>query len=129
MSYGNSTVGIINWGTCVVYPEGPPCDDIQAQLTLRLPSKWKYASALKTERTNDDLVAFQTMSLTDLVDCPLIAGEHMRTFRLDSGPNPPAFLDLVSESPSTLEVGPEVIAIYSKVVREAQAQLRRLSLP
>ena len=121
LSYGNSTVGIINWGTCVVYPEGPPCDDIQAQLTLRLPSKWKYASALKTERTNDDLVAFQTMSLTDLVDCPLIAGEHMRTFRLDSGPNPPAFLDLVSESPSALEVGPEVIAIYSKVVREAGA--------
>ena len=30
LSFGNNLIGIINWGTCVMYPEGFPCDDIQA---------------------------------------------------------------------------------------------------
>jgi predicted metalloprotease with PDZ domain len=119
LSYGNSAVGIINLGTCLLYPEGPSCDDIQAQLTLRLPNNWKFATALKSRGTKDGVSSFETVSLTDLVDCPLIAGEHLRTIRLDSGPDPPAFLDLASEAPSALEVGPEIVEIYSRVVREA----------
>ena len=86
LSYGNHAVGIINWGTCLLYPEGPSRDDIQAHLYLRLPSKWKYATALKTEGTRDGRSSFQTMSLTDLVDCPLIAGEHFARSRSTPGP-------------------------------------------
>ena len=119
LTYGNNLVGIINWGTCVMYPEGFPCDDIQASLSLRLPAKWQFATALKSEGTKDGLATFQTVSLTDLVDCPLIAGEHLRTIPLATGPYPPAFLDLVSESPTALELSPKVVEIYSRVVREA----------
>ena len=43
LTYGNNLVGIINWGTCMIYPEGFSCDDIQASLTLRLPAKWQFA--------------------------------------------------------------------------------------
>jgi predicted metalloprotease with PDZ domain len=119
LSYANNAVGIINWGMCLLYPEGPSCDDILAHLSLRLPSQWNYATALKPEATKDGLASFQTVSLSDLVDCPLIAGKHLRTIQLNAGSSPPAFLDLVSESPSALEVGPEIVEIYGKVVREA----------
>ena len=119
LTYGNKLVGIINWGTCVVYPEGFSCDDIQASVSLRLPAKWQFASALKSEGTKDGLTTFQTVSLTDLADCPLIAGEHLRTIPLASGPYPPARLDVVSESPTALELSPKVIDLYSRVVREA----------
>ncbi len=89
--------------------------------SLRLPPHWKFATALRTETAKEGEATFQTVSLTDLVDCPLVAGEHKRTIRLDTGPYPPAFLDLVSESRSAPEIGPRIIDIYSRVVREASA--------
>lgn len=119
LTFGNNLVGIFNWGTCVMYPEGFPCDDIKASLSLRLPSKWKFATALKSEATTGGLATFQTVSLTELADCPLIAGEYLRSIPLTTGPYPPAFLDIVSESNEALELSPKVIEMYSRVVREA----------
>lgn len=119
LTYGNASIGIINWSTCLLYPEGPSRDETSVKLTLRLPPTWKFATALKTESAKEGEATFQTASLGDLVDCPLIAGEHLKTIKLDSGPYPPAFMDLVSESPSALELSKRVIDIYSRVVREA----------
>ncbi len=119
LTFGNNLVGIFNWGTCVMYPEGFLCDDIQAKLSLRLPQKWKFATALKSEETSNGLATFRTVSLTDLADCPLIAGEHLRSIPLATGPYPPAFLDIVSESRDALDLSPIVIEMYSRVVREA----------
>ena len=31
LSYGNNSVGMINWSTCLLYPDGPSCDDIMVQ--------------------------------------------------------------------------------------------------
>ncbi len=119
LTFGNNSVGIFNWGTCVMYPEGFSCDDIQTTLSLRLPAKWLYATALETTGSKDGLATFKTVSLTDLADCPLIAGEHLRSIPLATGPYPPAFLDIVSESATALELSPKVVELYSRVVREA----------
>ena len=130
LSYGNNSVGMINWSTCLLYPDGPSCDDILTHLSLRLPHGWRFATALQTESPRDTQaqkpagdapVAFKTVSLTDLVDNPLVAGEHLRTIPLNTGPYPPAFLDLVSESPGAIRLGPNVIDIYSRMVRETGA--------
>ena len=45
LSFGNQSVGIINWNTCLLYPEGAATADIRVRLRLRLPEGWKYASA------------------------------------------------------------------------------------
>ncbi len=130
LSYGNNSVGMINWNTCLLYPDGPACDDIMAHLSLRLPRGWRFATALATETPRDAQapkpageapVAFKTVPLTDLIDNPLIAGDHLRSIPLSTGPYPPAFLDLVSESPGALRLGPNVIDIFSRMVREAGA--------
>jgi predicted metalloprotease with PDZ domain len=121
LSFGNTLVGILNWGTCLIYPEGPNCDEIQVHLSLRLPDKWKFATALKLEGNQQGALTFAPVSLTDLADCPLIAGQHLRTIPLSTGSYPPAFLHLASESPGVLEMGPKVIDLYSRVVREAGA--------
>jgi predicted metalloprotease with PDZ domain len=121
LTYGNASVGIINWSTCLLYPEGPSCDDMRVRLSLRLPPRWKFATALRIDSARESEATFQTVSLADLVDCPLIGGKNLRTIRLDTGPYPPAFLELVSESPSALELGQRIIDIYGRVVREAGA--------
>ena len=47
LSYGNYSLGIIHWITCLVYPEGYSCDDIRVELRLRLPSAWRCATSLR----------------------------------------------------------------------------------
>ena len=91
LSYGNASVGIINWPTCLLYPEGPTAKEIRVSLALRLPEGWTYATAIKPSQEKDGLIVFQPVTLATLADSPLIAGEHMRTIPLLAGPNPPAF--------------------------------------
>jgi predicted metalloprotease with PDZ domain len=118
-SFGDLSLGMLNWNTCLLYPEGPTSTAIQVQLTLQLPEKWQFATALKTEKSKPGEVTFQTASLEDIIDSPVIAGENLRTFKLDSGKNPPAFLHVVSESRSALQLSPKVVDTYGRVVQEA----------
>lgn len=120
-TFGNAQVGIINWNTCILYPEGPRSDDQQVSVRLLLPAKWKYATALKTKQASEQGITFETVSLTELIDNPLVAGEHLRTVQLNSGATPAAFMHLVSESPDALKLDDKVIAKYSKLVQEAGA--------
>src|SRR5262249_19334967 len=81
-SHGNRAVGLVNWSNCLLYPEGPSCTATRVRLRLRLPPRWRYATALKTEQEKDGVVSFRTETLYDFVDCPLIAGEHLRSIKL-----------------------------------------------
>lgn len=120
-SYGNKSLGIINWNTCLVYPEGPTADNQPVNLRLRLPEKWQFATALKSEEPKDGVIKFNTASLTHVIDSPLVAGENLRTIKLDTGDTPPAYMHIVSESKEALKLSDRVIGIYSKLVREAVA--------
>jgi predicted metalloprotease with PDZ domain len=128
LTYGNSSVGVLNWNTCLVYPEGPTSQEARVEMRLRLPERWHYATALesnpkndtaKTGAAKDGTVAFQPVSLEELIDCPLIAGEHLRTIALDTTPK--TFLHVASESPGALQVDRKVIDLYTRVVNEAHA--------
>jgi predicted metalloprotease with PDZ domain len=121
LSYGNASIGIINWPTCLVYPEGVFANETKVHLTLSLPAQWKYATALKSEGVKEGVITFAPTSLATMADSPLIAGEFMRTIPLSVGSNPPAFFHLASESPAAVQLGPEVIDLYSRMVREAGA--------
>ena len=121
LSFGNGSVGIINWPTCLLYAAGPTARQTLVHLSLRLPDRWKYATALKPSEEKAGLIRFQPVSLSTLADSPLIAGEYMRTVPLAAGPNPPAFFHLASEAPAALQLTPEVVELYSRMVREAGA--------
>jgi predicted metalloprotease with PDZ domain len=130
LSYGNNSVGMINWSNCLLYPEGYSSDDTFVHLRLRLPRTWRHATALKAESgadsqdrqaAGDSIATFKPVTLTELADNALVAGAHLRTIALDVGKNPPAFMHLVSESPSALKIGPNVIELYSRMVKEAGA--------
>ena len=120
-SYGNRHLGVINWNTCLLYPEGPAVAEVRVNLTLGLPPGWRFASSLAVANETGSRVAFRPVPLTDLVDSPLIAGEHLRSYKLDTGPYPAASLDLVAESAEGLKLDKKVVEKYGRVVREACA--------
>ncbi|MFO0816283.1 MAG: PDZ domain-containing protein [Gemmatales bacterium] len=128
-TYGNNAVGVINWNTCVLYPEGPKADEQPIKLTLKLPEKWQFATALKTEKSDAEGTTFKTVSLTELIDNPLVAGEHFRTIPLNSGNTPPAFLHIASDSADALKVSDKTIANYSRLVQEAGAMFGTAHYP
>jgi predicted metalloprotease with PDZ domain len=120
-SHGNSQVGIVNWNTCLMYPEGPTMDEIQVALRVKLPKAWQAATALRMESRRQGWLHFKTASLTEIVDSPLICGEHFRSIPLDSGPYPPAFLHVTSESARALHDIDELVDEYGRLVQEAGA--------
>jgi len=123
LSYGTHGVGVLNWSNCLIYPEGPSCDKLEAILTLILPEDWQWASAMEPASSHDHQVEFKPVSLFELADRPLVAGRYLRSIKLDAGKGPPAYLDLVSDTPEAIKIKPAVAAAYGRVVREAQALL------
>jgi predicted metalloprotease with PDZ domain len=67
------------WNQLVVYPANVPTDRLTYQASLRLPAGWKFATALPIERRDGDATTFAPVSLTTLIESPVVAGEYMRT--------------------------------------------------
>jgi predicted metalloprotease with PDZ domain len=119
---GSSDLLDLNWNQVVLYPDGVASDAVQFVASVRLPLGWKYATALSTSRAAENEIEFAPVSLTTLVDSPLIAGAHYRQIELvPAGEIPAHFLDMVAESEAALNMSPEDVAAYRKLVMEADA--------
>ena len=112
----------LNWNQVVLYPDGVASDAIEFAPSVRLPAGWKYGTALTAASANGDEVTFTPVSLTTLVDSPLIAGAHYRQVELvPAGEIPAHVIDMVAESDADLEITPADTAAYRKLVSEADA--------
>ena len=123
-SFGNSKIGVINWNTVLLYPEGVSIDAINTRVRLRLPEGWKFGTSLTTPQEESE-IAFAPMTLRRVVDSPLICGEHFRTIELTPKNPPPdtpaGFLHLTSEAASAIAIDDKLIAQYRKLYAEALA--------
>ena len=120
-SFGNSLCGIINWNTCLLYPDGVAAEDLTVNLSLRLPAGWQHGSALKTMASEGDWLRFAPASLETVIDSPLIAGEHFRRIPLGDIDGAPVSMLLTSESAGALRLEEELIEKYERLVAEAGA--------
>jgi predicted metalloprotease with PDZ domain len=112
----------LNWNAVVLYPQGAASDEVQIIASVKLPQGWKFGTALVPAKTSADEVEFAPVSLTTLVDSPLIAGVHYRRIDLTSGSEAPVhIMDLVADSETDLEMKPEDLAAYRKLVAETGA--------
>lgn len=108
------------WNAVLLYPRVVNTDDIQIRASIRLPAGWKYACALAGEGLADGTIQFPVTSLTTLVDSPLLAGVHFRTFTLDNGVLP-VTIGAAGDSEAALNVTPELLENFKRVVRETDA--------
>lgn len=120
LTVGTRDLGVINWNTCLVYPQGPAAEDQMMNLRLKLPDGWRHASALKSE-SKGGAIEFKPVSLTTLIDSPLIAGKQSKSFKLDTAGGTPAWFHVVSESSTAVNLEPRIVELYAKVVREAHS--------
>ena len=112
----------LNWNTVVLYPKNARSDDVKVEPSITLPEKWKFGTALEIARQTGDQTEFSPVSLTTLVDSPLIAGAHFRKVELTKpGDGPVHVMDLVADAESDLAMTPQDEAAYKKLVAETGA--------
>jgi predicted metalloprotease with PDZ domain len=108
---------VVSWNQVLLYPKGWKSDDINYSASLRLPQGWKYGTALPVTGTDGNDIHFSTVSLTTLVDSPVIAGEYMKVVSLSQ--NPLTEMDIAADSAAALDAPPEVWEHYKNLVDQA----------
>jgi predicted metalloprotease with PDZ domain len=118
-SSATAALTIISWNQLLLYPKGWPSDEITYTASLRIPDGWKFGTSLPVASESGGEINFAPISLTMLVDGPVLAGKFLKVVPLNEGQAPPAEMDIAADSAAALEAPPEVWAQYRNL--EAQA--------
>ena len=119
-SAASSKVLDLLWNQVVLYPQGASIDNVQVTASVRLPEGWKFGTALTVAQQSGNSADFQPVSLTRLVDSPLIAGAIYRQVELTPpGVTPVHVIDMVGESEAAIEITDKDLASYKQLVAEA----------
>ena len=118
----SSNILDLNWNAVLLYPQGAKSDDVTFAPSVTLPAGWKFGTALPVARTTGDEVEFAPVSLTTLIDSPLIAGAHYRKIELTkAGDAPLHVMDVVADAEPDLAMTSQDVAAYQKLVAETGA--------
>lgn len=98
-SYGRATFGAINWNTVLLYPAGFSHQAIEVQATLTRPAGWRFATALRAARGDESVTYFDAVTIAELIDSPIILGEHLQSFDLRAPGHAPHWLHAVAARP------------------------------
>ena len=119
-STASAKLARIKWNRLLVYTQGMTSDAITVKASLKLPTGWRFASALPVVNENKDDVQFKEVSLTQLVDSPAIIGANFRKLPLSST-GPMHEIDIVADTTAALEMKPETLTGLKAIVGEAYA--------
>ena len=120
-------MGVINWNTMLLYPAGWTSDELTYEAALKLPTGWKFGTSLPVSgETGDDLkgqrqIAFKPVSLTMLIDGPVITGQYLKVVPLNPGQTPPVEMDVAADSGAALDAPADVWEHYKNLVTQAGA--------
>jgi predicted metalloprotease with PDZ domain len=126
----SANLALLSWNEVVLYPVGSKVDDFYVQPSVILPQGWQYVTALPrmapgkesdTQPGPDGAVHFETVSLEQLIDSPLLSGKYFVQFDLAPDVTPKHYLDIAADGPEDLKLTPETLAGYSNLVRETGA--------
>ena len=110
---------VLSWNQVLVYPVSARPDDIIVAPSLIVPAGWKFVSALTTKSETNNSISFAPVSLTMLIDSPLLTGTHLRRVDLTPPSGVPHYLDILSDNEAALNISPEQIIAYKHLVVEA----------
>jgi predicted metalloprotease with PDZ domain len=110
---------VISWNTVLLYPAGYASDALTYTASVRLPAGWKFGTSLQVTSQSGDQVQFAPVSLTMLVDSPVISGQYYKVVPLNAGQNPPAEMNIAADSAAALDAPPEVWEGYKNLVTQA----------
>src|SRR5204862_8310381 len=107
-------MSVISWNTMLLYPAGWTSDELTYEATLRLPAGWEVGRPLPVASQSAGEIRFKSVSLTTLVDSPIIPGQYMRVVPV--GQNPLREMDIAADSAAALDAPAEVLDHYKSLI-------------
>jgi len=117
-SSATDKLAVISWNQVLLYPKGYKSDDINYSASLKIPDGWKFGTPLPVTSQSGNEIHFATVSLTTLVDSPVITGEFLKVVPLAS--DPVTEMDIAADSAAALEPPQETWDHYKSLVDQAQ---------
>src|SRR5580692_10347122 len=108
---------VLSWNTVLLYPEGWTSDELTYLARLRLPEAWKFGTPLPVASQSGAELKFNPVSLTTLVDSPVIAGEYIRVVPLSE--NTRQEMAIAADSPADLDAPQEELDHYKAPTDQA----------
>jgi predicted metalloprotease with PDZ domain len=114
-------LALLSWNQVVFYPAGVKGNAITYQAELKLPPGWSVGTSLPVMSTQGSVVVFEPVTLSTLVDSPVLAGEFFRTVVLDDRPGRRVVIDMAADAAADLAIPAELQDGYKRLVKEADA--------
>ncbi len=116
-SSATDKMAVISWNQVLLYPKGYKSDDINYTASVKLPEGWKFGTPLPITSQTRNEIKFGTVSLTTLVDSPIITGEFLKVVPLAE--DPLTEMDIAADSAAALDAPQEVWEHYKNLVEQA----------
>ena len=116
-----SKIVILEWNDVLLYPTGAKSDDVTYAPHLLLPPGWSFGTALDKTRQDNSGIQFAPVTLSNLVDSPVLAGVYFRSIPLAPEITPPHHLDLAGDSAESVDIPAEELEAYNRLIRETGA--------
>jgi predicted metalloprotease with PDZ domain len=114
-----SQLAVLSWNQVLLYPKGIPVDQLQYKANLKVPSGWRYGTALPIDRESGSEIAFKASSLTTLIDSPVQTGANFKTVDLSPGDPVQHYLHIAADSERSTHISEDEIKHYRNLVDEA----------
>jgi predicted metalloprotease with PDZ domain len=121
----SAKVAVLPWNLVVLYPKDSQSDELKFAASVRVPGGWKFATALQPAagtKNEDGRAEFETVSLTTLVDSPLLTGAFFKTYDLAPGGQKPEHrLNIAADSAAATAMSAEELLHMRQLVAEMGA--------
>jgi len=110
----------LQWEKMTLYPAGHYVRQINVTPTVTFPEGWTVFTALDGQRKAagpGNRVTWDTTNYEVLVDSPVFAGEHARSWEIGDQVE----MNVVADEASQLEIAPENMETYRRLITEAEA--------
>ncbi|GAC1394858.1 MAG: tetratricopeptide repeat protein [Thermoanaerobaculia bacterium] len=114
-------LALVSWNSVLLYPATASSEDLRYEPVLRLPRGWKYATGLTTTSTNGDDVHFEAVTLTRLIDSPVLIGAHLRKVDLPGTSPYRHTIDIAADSEAATVTPDDFAKMYGRLADEARA--------
>ncbi len=120
-------MAVLEWEKLLLYPANIPVKDIAIQPSVTVPKGWGIGTALTPIDSYDPqhpvggTTKYAAITVEQLEDSPVIAGEFFHEFPLAPEIKPAHFIDVVSDDAKDSQLRPAVLAEIANLVREAGA--------
>ncbi|MBA4164585.1 MAG: peptidase M61 [Erythrobacter sp.] len=107
----------LQWEKMSFYPAGYYTRRIAVKPSVTMPEGWSTFTALDGQAQQGNRVSWAVTDYETLVDSPIFAGKYARQWTIGENVR----LDAVADAPKYLELAPENLARFERLVREADA--------